>query len=60
MIWRKASENHPCLPGAAAFSWTLDAGSSHFSPVCSLNPPGPEAVLLLVTCVYKAIQPGID
>ena len=41
MIWRKADKNYPRLPTPTAFSWTFDAGSSHFSPVRCLNPPAP-------------------
>ena len=44
MIGKKATENHPRLPGPDAFGWTFDVGSSHFSPVRCLNPPAPEAV----------------
>ena len=53
MIWRKATENHPCLPGPAEFGWTFDEDSSHFSPVRCLNPPAPEAVLHLIKCGCK-------
>ena len=54
MIWRKADENHPRLPAPAAFGWTFDAGSSHFSPVRCLNPPALEAVLHLIKCGCKS------
>ena len=53
MIWRKITENHPCLPGPAEFSWTFDEHLSHFSPVRCLNPPAPEAVLHLIKCGCK-------
>ena len=54
MIWRKADENHLCLPAIAAFGWTFDTGSSHFSPVQCLNPPVPEARLHLIKCRCKS------
>ena len=53
MIWRKADENHPCLPAPAAFGWTFDAGLSHFSPVRCLNKPAPEAILHMINCGCK-------
>ncbi len=53
MIWRKAYENHPCLPEPAEYGWTFDIGSSRFFPVRCLNPPAPEAVLQLLKCGCK-------
>jgi len=54
MIWKKAGENHPRLPAPAAFGWTFDAGSNHFSPVRCLNPPAPEAIMHLIKCGCKS------
>jgi len=54
ILWRKADENHPCLPAPASFGWTFDAGSSHFSPVRCLNKPAPEAILHLINCGCKS------
>ena len=37
MIFRKASENHPCLPEPTAFGWKLDKDSNHF-PLFTVEP----------------------
>lgn len=54
MIWKKANENHPCLPAPDEFGWKFNDGSNHFSAVRCLNPPAPEAILQLIKCGCKS------
>ena len=58
MIFKNAGENHPCLPVPAAFGWTLDTGSIHFSPVHCLHQPSLEAILNLIAGENAAVVEG--
>ena len=51
MNWRKAGENHPCIPSPAECGWNVNVVAFHLG-LC-LIPPTHEAIMNLVKCGCK-------